>query len=544
MLINTGDTLPIYNRYQKAKSQQFLWLSIMLAAYDWVLPNRNLYYAQYTPAQRLNTQNVYDTTAISAMTDFVSMIQSSLTPPGQKWVNIRVKDYINGLSQEERDLVQQELENVGDTFFQYINDSNFSDGTNQSYFDLGFGTMALLVNEIDDDNQPFVVESVPPFFLYPEDGPYGVVQTVFRDLIQIKIADISQMWPGAELDNVHEIAVKNDPTAATNVTDSVVYDKETKKYRRLVFDTLNMWIYFDEEMESSPWIFARWSKLQTEVFGRGPVLDALPTIKSLNQLAKDQLMSSAFSSQPAYFGANDGVFNPYTAQIKPGSVIPVNSLLGNPPITLIPRNSGAVHDQQVGIQDLRVQVNDMLFANPLGPVDAPNKTATELTLRQQRLLQKIGPAFGRLYVELITPLVKRILYILSKRGLIPKVEIDGKKIYLEFVSPLAQSQQLSAVLGLQQMGQILVPLVGPQLAVQFFNLTAIPQGMGEALNVPANWVKTQTELEAIVAEVTKGLQQAQQNVSGIAPEVGGQPRVGGPQISQSASQALLASGGF
>lgn len=496
-------------RYERAKSKQNLWLDLLYDAYDYTMPNRNSWDVRYAPGRKKGAK-VYDTTAVKAVKVFTSKLQASLTPPKQKWMKL-VSGQVSDFAQQSE--INRSLEEATNIVFDKIHGSNFDLAINESYYDLAIGTAALLVNELPGDKVPFYFEVVPIFFFYPEQGPFGRIQTVFRDICEIPYNIIPQQWPDATLTRNQQEALNTRPNETTTLIEGVVYDPDKDVYHQVLWSEEEEHLMLDVETPSSPWIVYRWSKTPTENLGRGPVLDAMPSIKSLNVIGENDLITIGFASNPAYFGFSDGLFNPYTARIRPGTIVPINQSSANkPPLMPIP-NTSNMRDVQISIEDYRNQINQLLYANPLGDPNGPVRTATEITLRAQREAEEIGPAFGRLEVELIQPLITRILYILRKKGLIPKFDID---IDIEYEAPIAQSQKLQEVLAFQQMAQMLEGIIGPELTMQAFNISMIPETLAEGLNVPLKLIKTPADINAQLEAAAQMLQQ-QQNVQAPQP---------------------------
>jgi hypothetical protein len=76
-------------------------------------------------------------------------------------------------------------------------------------------------------------------------------------------------------------------------------------------------------MKGSPWVISRYMKVSGEVYGRGPLLTALPDIKTLNKTLELLLKNASLAVSGAYTAADDGVLNPQTVKIVPGAIIPV-----------------------------------------------------------------------------------------------------------------------------------------------------------------------------------------------------------------------------
>ena len=522
-------------RYERAKSRQNLWLTQLYDAYDYTMPQRNAWDVRYSPGRQKGAQ-IYDTTAVYAVKAAVSKLQNSLTPPSQKWMSLKSGSQFNEMQADE---VDRDLQKVSDLLFQKLHATNFDLAINESYYDLLVGTSALLVNEMPGTLRPFHFEVVPLFFLYPEEGPYGTVETVFRDIWELPISAVVQEWPDVKLPDTLQQKLRDNPSSLINLVEGTVYDFDKKTYHQVLWSSETNELMRDVETKSSPWIVYRWAKNPTEVLGRGPILEVLPSVKSINELARNDLIAAGFAAQGAYMGFSDGVFNPFNARLEPGAVLAINQAsAATPPLQPIPQ-AGDMQRVQMTYAYLQEQINNLLFAQPLGSVEnVKNRSATEMMLRQQNLQEIIGPAFARYQVEALMPLTRRLLFIMRKKGMVPNFEVDGQEVTIEFNSPLAQSQQLQDALAIQQMASALAALVGPEAAMNSFNIELIPEGLAKGLNVPLKYVKSPGQIETQMSEAREIMKQQQEQQG--APPTFGQQQAGIPASEQ--EQLLKAEG--
>ena len=217
----------------------------------------------------------------------------------------------------------------------------------------------------------------------------------------------------------------------------------------------------------------------------------------------------------AYTVADDGVVNVNSIRIKPGALIPVASNQGGPQgptLAPLPR-SGDFNVGQIIIEDVRNSVNEEFLADPLGPVDSPVKTATEVSLRQQDLAKRIGSAFGRLQYELITPLINRILYVLDEQDIIDlnNFIVDGNVIQIEHKSPLSAAQNEQEFYGNQRLVETLMQNFGPQIAGLVVNPMEFAKRAVELLGTDMTILNSEEQMQQIQQVVAQILaaQQAQ-----------------------------------
>ena len=137
-----------------------------------------------------------------------------------------------------------------------------------------------------------------------------------------------------------------------------------------------------------------WSPQQA--IGRGPLLSALPDIKSINVTKKLILQNASLAISGVYTAADDGVLNPETVSVKPGSIIPV-ARNGGPQgesLKALPRG-GDFNVGQMVLEDLKMSIKQILLDDTLPSDNMSARTATEMSHRISTLATQMGASFGR-----------------------------------------------------------------------------------------------------------------------------------------------------
>lgn len=500
-------TLPedIQKRYQVARNNREDWRSFLDTAYRYILPNRNYWdSAEHTkePEGKLLNDDVYDITAPLAARSFVAKLTSVLTPPFQNW-----SQYVAGsaIPEGRKKGVNEFLQEENEKLFKFINQSNFSLAISECYMDLICGTAALLIEEGDDDN-PLLFSCEPIEHLGFEEDSTGVIQSVYRDHFDLKFRDIENKWPDAKLPTDLTEQARKDSEATFNFMDAIIYDEEKKEYTYYVTWTATHEVVWTETTESQKFIVFRWGKLSGEIFGRGIAHDVLPTVLTLNMMIKLMLEASEIGAFPPFIGFQDNMFNPTNLQLNPKTIIPVKSVgaAGQLPLRPLEFNPN-LQLAQLDIQAMQGWIQKAFFTDPLGPVDAPRKTATEVSLRQQEFLEEVGAAFGRLEVEFLSRIVQRCTFILRKRGDLDKdLIIDGKRVTLDYQSPLAQLQSQQELQSFSLANQVLQGILG-QFSIAALNLEEIPEWIAEKSNADLTLFKDKESLGRLADDIRKNM---------------------------------------
>jgi len=270
-------------------------------------------------------------------------------------------------------------------------------------------------------------------------------------------------------------------------------------------------------MEVSPWIVSRYAKVAGEIYGRGPLITALPDVKTLNKTLELVLKNASLSIAGVYTAADDGVLNPNTVKIMPGAIIPVARNGGPQGESLRPLpRAGDFNVSQIVMNDLRQNIKRILLDESLPPDNMSARSATEVAERMKELAQNLGSAFGRLINETMVPLVTKILDVMNERGLIDlPLKVNGLEIKIAPVAPLAMSQAMEEVDKVLQYAQI-VQAAGPEAAATL-KVDEMMDFIAEQLGIPQR-IRT-TKTERIIAQqqaMAMAAQAAQQNPEAAA----------------------------
>lgn len=490
----------LLERIGKAESVQMQYKSLFESAYELALPQRNLWTTYSQGANKMN--RVYDSSGINALNGFVNRMQSSLTPPFTRWAELKAGPSIVGDAQNEANKI---LEVVTDILFAVINSSNFSVAVGEMYYDLAVGTGAMLVQEGDTDERPVKFTSVSTSELFLDEGENGSIEGVFRKH-KVTARGIIATWKDAKMTKDLLDMVQDDPSQEIEFKEATYYEREKDVWMYEVIHKKDKIV--SRELKRNPWVIVRWSKISGEVFGRGPLLQALPDLKMLNKGKELAIRSAQLNIFGVYTVADDGVTNPNTIKVQPNAMIPVarNAGPNGPSIAPLPR-TGDLNAQNFMFEDLKMQINQLMLNDRLPPDAGPVRSATEIVERMKQLQVDIGAAFGRLIYEFVQPLLQNIISILEKKNIITfggGIKIDNLAVTTQILSPIARSEAIEEVNGIVQATQI---LAGIDPTGQLTQLTLNTEKLGDIvvnkLGVSASAIRTEEEKEGIKQQVAQ-----------------------------------------
>jgi hypothetical protein len=442
-----------------------------------------------------------------------------------------------------REALTEKLEEVTDTAFAYVHASNWDVANNETLLDLAVSTGCMLTLP-GDTRKPLNYVPVSISEVALEEGPWGGVGGLYRKH-KVKIENIKGQWADAKVPADWLRKAKDDPNAEVTLCEAtyvVRFTDGTDDYGFCydLIDEKDKARILERSYGFFPWLTPRWLKLPGETYGRGPVIQALPDIKTLNKVVELVLRNCALSIAGVYTGVDDGTLNPSTARIVPGAIIPVASNGGTrgPSLQALER-SGDFNIAALQIEDLRMHVKRMLFDRQLPPDAGPVRSATEIVERIKELARDIGAPFGRLHTEYITPWFQNTLHILADRGLVPRIDIDGVGVTVQVISPLAQEQNFAEVEVVVRWIAILASL-GQELVMLTAKTEELGEWMGTKLGVPGKLIRDKTERGRILDEIKSQVaqQMSQKISSGNVVPIG--TGAASPQIQTAAASAGVA----
>lgn len=495
----------IMKRAGVAQSKKDLFEDLYRDCYEFALPQRQLYgYWEGNSVGNKKMTRVFDATAISSTQRFANRMQSGIFPPQSKWCRLEPGQDIPS---DRRVEAQAVLDVYNEKMFAVIKQSNFDIAIGEFLLDLCVGTAAMLIQPGDDVN-PINFIPVPMFLVSYEEGANGMVDKVYRKM-RMKGEAITQQWKDAELTEELKQRIQDKPTDDVELLEATIYDQERGDWCYHVIDQSSKEEIVYRRMDSSPWVISRYMKVAGEIYGRGPLVTALPDIKTLNKTLELVLKNASLAVSGAYTAADDGVLNPQTVKIVPGAIIPV-ARNGGPQgesLRALPR-SGDFNVSQIVINDLRQSIKKVLLDESLPPDNMSARSATEVVERMKELAQNLGSAFGRLINETMIPLVSRILYVMDDRGLIDlPLRVNGLEVKVAPVAPLAMAQNMEEINSVVQFMQ-LTAAMGNEGALAVKTGDVIDY-LGDKLGVPATLRTSAAERAYLMEEQRKLAQQDQ-----------------------------------
>ncbi|PHK95880.1 phage tail protein [Pseudoroseomonas rhizosphaerae] len=457
-------------RHQAAQDRRRPWESVWQECYDHVLAG--------TPGS--GGPALYDATAPDAAEQLAASLLAELTPPWSRWFGLAPSRAL--AEGPDGAAAAAALEHAAETLQGHLDRSNFALEMHQAFLDLVVaGTGVLLVEEAPPGAASALrFTAVPLREAVLEEGAGGRLDTVYRS-VMLEPAAIRARFPGAALPAamLAERAPEQAPPRH-RVVEAVWPEGHGSAYLAVLDWEGQAVPLATGRFLDSPFIAFRWMKLPGEVYGRGPVMKALPDIRTANKVVELVLKNASIAATGIWQAEDDGVLNPATVRLVPGAIIP--KAPGSSGLTPLAA-PGNFDVSQLVLDDLRARIRSALLADRLTLPRQTPMTATEVLERSAESARMLGATYGRMQAELLTPLIGRCLAILRRRGEVPPVMLDGREARLTYQSPLARVQgradAANTLLFLQA-----VAALGPTAAAQL-DLAAATRHLARTLAAPA-----------------------------------------------------------
>jgi hypothetical protein len=510
------------DRLHECRRQKLQFERQLREGYFFAAPNRARNVLSSVPTSEtrprdeseLNTSFVFELTA-----DFPTVMMNTFMPEAQPWAVRKAGMLVPAAS---RPAVDKQAQDDDKIIFQAIAASNFYQACAMAFRpDLALGTTALWI-DVGKSGKPIKCQAVPIRELEINLGPEGDVDDRFI-VRWTRNRHVKKLTKGIDLPQKYVDICKKDPNAKTciiwgywrdwdqDATETwhhvVMIDKEVIKHVKLA------------GQGSCPLVVSRFNACPEWAWGEGPLIQALPDIRTYDGIKDAKLKNLDLSINPpiawpddSMMNVEEGIETGMAYAVRPGSEGAIKNIYEpNPP-------DSAIYD----MQDMQQTLRRLFFLDwPQQSGDTP-PTATqwldEMTMAQRR----IGtPGIG-FWVEHCGGSFMRFAYLLTKAGLIKPAEIDGKGIALEAYNPAQKAAEQQDVAQFTRFAQI-GGAVAPEEFKIYTDGKATLDNLAKKLGVTEMWaVRPQDQIAGAIAQIQK----LQQGTAPTAPAVGGAP--GGP----------------
>ena len=246
-------------------------------------------------------------------------------------------------------------------------------------------------------------------------------------------------------------------------------------------------------------------------------MNALSAVKTTNLTMQLVLENAQMAISGIYQLDDDGIVNPDTISLVPGTVIPkAPNSAGLQPI----RAAGNFDVSQFIFSEMRMNIKKALYNEMLGDPNKTPATATEIAERMADLSRQIGSAFGRLQSEMVQPVLQRVVHILRKQGRIEIPTVNGRQVKVRSSSPLSQAQSRQDISSTTQWLQVVQQGFGPEIMNLLVSGEEVATYLAKKYGVPDSLIRDANERQQItqIMQQAQMMQQAQQQGEEVATQ--------------------------
>jgi len=157
---------------------------------------------------------------------------------------------------------------------------------------------------------------------------------------------------------------------------------------------------------------------------------------------------------------------------------------------------------------MRQNIKKALYMETLGRPEGTPMSATEVAERMADLSRQIGSSFGRLQAEFITPLLRRVIRILSKQGRIDIPQVNGREVKIISTSPLSQAQHQQDIAVVNNFNSILAQTFGPQILNMIVKQDEVARYIADKLGLPEKLIRDPQEQQELINQLQNMAQQS------------------------------------
>lgn len=505
----------LIKRVDSLKAARQVHESVWRECYDYTYPLRGAGLSETVldaQSAKSKVAKLLDGTATDSARMLASALMSGMTPANAQWLNLD--------SELLPDDAAAWLSTCATLVWENIHAANFDAEGYESNLDVVCaGWFVLYIDEDRDEGGLSFQQWLLSQCYVASTRRDGIVDTIYR-CYQLTAAQAVKEFGEKNVSEKIRDAAKKSPDDKFEFM-HCIFPRETyvvnaRLAKNLRFASYNVEVSGKRIVRESgyhefPCCVPRWMKIPGTSYGIGPVYDALPDCKELNETKRMEKAAQDLAIAGMWIAEDDGVLNPRTVKVGPRRIIVANSTDSMKPLL-----TGADFNVAFSAEDrLQASIRKIMMADQLQPQDGPAMTATEVHVRVALIRQLLGPVYGRFQAEYLQPLVERCFGLAYRAGAFPPApeSLQDANFNVRYISPLARAQQLENVTAIERLGANVANLaqVAPEVT-DLIDADEATRVIADALGVPAKVIRTSDAVE----QLRQQRQQAQQQQAGQA----------------------------
>ena len=272
--------------------------------------------------------------------------------------------------------------------------------------------------------------------------------------------------------------------------------------------------------ECSPWIPLRFERIDSEEYGRSHVEAYYGDLTALESLYQSALEASAAAAKILFLVNPNGTTRPRTLSSAANGAI----VQGNAADVSVIQSQKSTDLQIVNniIDRIEGRLQFAFLLNTAVQRPGERVTAEEIRYMAQELEASIGGLYSILTQELQLPLVRRLMYILQRKGKLPQFPVNeenGEPLVapkpvtgLEAIGRGDDMNKLTEFIGIAQQS------LGPEVMEKYLNMEEALRRLAASASIDTtNLVKTPEQLQAeqLAAQTAQNKAEQQAQMQGL-----------------------------
>lgn len=470
------------------------------------------------PAAARRSKDLYDMTSLWAIERLAAGILSLKTPESQPWQDLGTDSLFGEAATHEEKVA---LERLRDYMFKVRANpkTGFWPAHKAAIRSMcAFGDGWMFVEEMpgNDARVPYRYQLMQLIELYPGVDDVGRPDRMFR-IFRLSAVQMLKKFGEDKLPESVKVALKTakDKHKTFRIMHAVRPRAEEDKRGKIgvmAGGFSSFYVMPDEEhllgeggFNEFPFVRYSWNNSGTSPYSEGPVACAIGELRSLQEMARNELIAVQQAIRPAYatFGKNYQRLNLNPGQVNPGLINGEGRQL------FAPMNSGVRPDFAQAIMEARRNsVRELLYLNLWQIiVQDKNDTATEALIKAQEKGELLGPV-GISLNEGLSVMTDREIAILGRKNafddgspLAMPDSMADRDVTPVFTSPLDRLRRMSELIGMQRLVEFGTMLAGgdPQKAAEImarFDIDEMLERAQEILGAPASSLTSRDTAQA------------------------------------------------
>ncbi len=496
-----------------------------------VMPNmRNTFFRDaYNFPGLKKTDRQVDASGMVMLMKFAAIADSMLTPFSSNWHELQASDP----SLQKQRAVRLWFEQASNALYRtrYLGPANFRKNNQQIYQQVGaFGNGPMFVDQLYDmHNRPvrgIRYKALPIGEVYIRTNHQGQVDAFVR-AYRMTARQAMQKWGHDMLPEELDQAQDNQSEQLFDFFHAVYpnedYDPDAqltvngKPFVSLYVSCTGRRLMQEGGYYSFPLPFARYTEWPNEIYGRGPAMNALPSLKTLNAEKSTFLKVGHRTADPIFLSSDDGVGD---FDFIPGALN--KGWLNGEGVPLIkPLEAGEIQISDKMMDEERTLIGDQFLTTIFQSlVENPNMTATQVIelINQKGIF--LAPTVGGMS-DYLEALIERELDMAIRLQLVPPMppilrEARGE-YRVVFISPMFKAMRAGEASGFLRTMESALEVAGqmqdPSVLDWADHDTAWPE-IARIQSVPESWMAS-PDMIAAKRQAREQAKQQQQQVAAM-----------------------------